>query len=65
MKYLIEVYMENDKIFEKDANTKKQILDALNCFDFSKDYLRFRVTDEFNKVVPHYYYNKILNGIEY
>ena len=57
-KYYVEVFFEADKIAEYGAETPQEVLDWLNCFRFSNDYLRFRITDYLNKPVPYGYYDK-------
>ena len=64
-KYQIEVWFERDMIYENEADTKDEVLDILNCFRFSNQYLYFTVKDENNRVVPHYYYNEWSDSIEY
>lgn len=63
--YLIEVWFERDKIYEDEADTKEEILEKLNCFDFSNRFLYFTVKDKDLRAVPHYNYNEIADMVEY
>lgn len=64
-KYQIAVFFERDRIYENEADTKEEVLDILNCFEFSNQFLYFTVKDENNRVVPHYYYNEWSDSIVY
>lgn len=57
-KYYVEVFFEADKIAEYGAETPQEVLDWLNCFDFTNEYLRFNIRDYLNKAVPYGYYDK-------
>jgi len=57
-KYYVEVFFEADKIAEYGAETPQEVLDWLNCFRFSNECLRFRITDYLNKPVPYGYYDE-------
>lgn len=63
--YKIEVWFERDRIYENEADTKEEVLDILNCFQFSNKFLYFTVKDKNYRVVPHYYYNEWSDSIEY
>lgn len=63
--YKIEVWFERDQIFKKEVDNEDEILNLLNCFDFSNKFLYFTVRDKMDKVVPHYYYDENIDSIVY
>lgn len=64
--FYIEVWFDQDRIFEESADTKEEVLEVLNCFSFSNKHLYFTVKDSnTDRVVPHYYYNEWSDSIEY
>lgn len=54
-RFLVQVYMENDKIAESSFSSKENVLKYLNTFSFDNDYLFFKVYDEDYKIQNVYY----------
>lgn len=52
-KYCIEVFFEADKIAEYGAETPTEAMQWLNTFDFSNEYLRYRIRDYLGRDVPY------------
>ena len=54
--YLVHVEYDRSRIFEAEFDTKAEVLECLNCFDFgSNEKMRFFVYDDQQKLQPLYH----------